>query len=825
MGKKACLALDLEYDCVEVYDVGYDVLDDDDGAGNQRDASSKLKSNSCKMNNPLCKSSSSKEVVCKSPPPPLRTANSSSPNPLKVIKPSSKYIMMSSSTKQDNNNSSQPQKQILHYVPNPQRRPLFTEHIATANDGLLYNVVAYLDIRSVIQLSMVSKLIHESLSVDGLYCNDGSKSYHLGASNNGKEENVGILLPCLWEVRHRLLPVLLDNNHDDSSGQGSSIGCRPRGISRLFAYECLAFSKSCKGNVVQDDSSESSIRHSSHPVSITFQPKTIFSMNTPEQVNTISFRYIQWEQQSIKKSGVRLSYVQSENNNCALMTIWIGNNHCINDDKDKPYTKERYLPPNTEKIIDASIHSDLCVILATPVDCSKKSYILSLVTLPNMPPTSKCNQSSKNVLKWQKLLPSKNWQLFSSSEILPIISFINKGTHVIFGSTERWGIVDCETGSQLWTSFDVRKDDAIMDVPSSLQMKPMFPATSYTNASRVDKYQNKAKTTTSIINAILMHHEFLFTLENNGSLMRVYDVTNTCSNEPLAEGSLPWTSTRRARGRVNFGPYDAHHTTMHHRELVRNEFRMAFCAGRIWITGMYNSDLLCSSPPRLLRRLRSRLPTVSSSSRCSDVLSLRFVRMKTDLQPNAPHPMHTWNDTHLYIVDAKQIYCWRSNNGKSGSFSADQVKTIYNAGVYEYIEKIYVDGTKVIVCTNATFWNTTARCWDGSGNVRVLPVDVSATNAHPVPSDLVLPTRTNRLDSPPLQVYHKKLFNVKQFSGIVANNGIRLDNVFSQYPISTSSNSNYKLVDMSSDGRYVLVSCEKGMSTKTVILDLYRQDE
>lgn len=41
MGKKACLALDLEYDCVEVYDVGYDVLDDD-GAGNQRDASSKL---------------------------------------------------------------------------------------------------------------------------------------------------------------------------------------------------------------------------------------------------------------------------------------------------------------------------------------------------------------------------------------------------------------------------------------------------------------------------------------------------------------------------------------------------------------------------------------------------------------------------------------------------------------------------------------------------------------------------------------------------------------------------------------------------------------
>ena len=141
------------------------------------------------------------------------------------------------------------------------------------------------------------------------------------------------------------------------------------------------------------------------------------------------------------------------------------------------------------------------------------------------------------------------------------------------------------------------------------------------------------------------------------------------------------------------------------------------------------------------------------------------------------------------------------------------------------IENIYVDGTKVIVCTNATFRNTPAQCWDGSGNVRVLPIDVSATNALAAPSALVLPTRTNRLDSPPLQVYHKKVFNVKQFSGIVANNGIRLDNVFSQYPISTSSNSNYKLVDMSSDGRYVLVSCEKGMSTKTVILDLYRQDE
>ena len=150
----------------------------------------------------------------------------------------------------------------------------------------------------------------------------------------------------------------------------------------------------------------------------------------------------------------------------------------------------------------------------------------------------------------------------------------------------------------------------------------------------------------------------------------------------------------------------------------------------------------------------------------------------------------------------------------------------YTMLAFMNIENIYVDGTKVIVCTNATFRNTPAQCWDGSGNVRVLPVDVSATNAHPVPSDLVLPTRTNRLDSPPLQVYHKKLFNVKQFSGIVGNNGIRLDNVFSQYlSIPNQQLTNYKLVDMSSDGRYVLVSCEKGMSTKTVILDLYRQDE
>ena len=92
-------------------------------------------------------------------------------------------------------------------------------------------------------------------------------------------------------------------------------------------------------------------------------------MNTPEQLNTISFRSMLREEHSynnnktvklIKKSGVRLSYVKIESNNNALVTRWVENYSTTYT----RYEQRRYLPPHTEKIIDAATDSDSCAILA-----------------------------------------------------------------------------------------------------------------------------------------------------------------------------------------------------------------------------------------------------------------------------------------------------------------------------------------------------------------------------------------------------------------------------------------------------------------------------
>ena len=126
--------------------------------------------------------------------------------------------------------------------------------------------------------------------------------------------------------------------------------------------------------------------------------------------------------------------------------------------------------------------------------------MLSLVNLPTMPPGTILSKSSKSsnadgqqqkkdthTLKWQKLLP-KNWKLFSTSDINPIISFSNQGTYIIFGSSERWGIVDAETGCELWTLFQVIADE---ELHSSFWMKPLLQSASLL-LSCSDQYQCSA---------------------------------------------------------------------------------------------------------------------------------------------------------------------------------------------------------------------------------------------------------------------------------------------------------------------------------------------
>ena len=95
-----------------------------------------------------------------------------------------------------------------------------------------------------------------------------------------------------------------------------------------------------------------------------------------------------------------------------------------------------------------------------------------MVALPTCPPGTKqhdndqSQQTNKHNLIWQKDLPN-NWQLFSSSDTSPIVSFCKQGRHLIFGSTERWGVLDSDTGTQLWSVFDID-----IDGHSSFNMKP-----------------------------------------------------------------------------------------------------------------------------------------------------------------------------------------------------------------------------------------------------------------------------------------------------------------------------------------------------------------
>lgn len=657
------------------------------------------------------------------------------------------------------------------YVQNPLRQPLFTDNITSSVD-LLVHTVSYLDLIDVLNLSITSKQLREGLAKDGLYCSTHNNIY-------------GILLPALRSVADRLLPLDLGTR-------------RPCNIAQSFACETLAFYAASKKTEMNS-----------------FEPKRLLSINLPDRINTISCCRTQWEQSYINvtgkgisaptktcswRSGVRLSYVTNEPNSCAIMTMWSGKHTDLLLPKSAEVSRqhisqERYLPPNTKHIIEAAMHSEsnMCAILARPLeDQSLSHYVLSLVSLPTAPPgTAKDSKQRKDEYKllWQRHI---SWNLFSSSDTHPICSFSSQGKYLIFGSNERFGVIGVDKGSCI---FD-----------------PM-----------------KRSSSTTQINAYCLAHEFLFILDNGGKRISVYDVSNTTHLEPIAEGELPWSIVLSNKHKKASGLVRLHHTHELHRQQLRNEYQIVFCSGRIWVTGFFNFDLLCTWP-RLLQKLRSQL----STSSCS-LMTIQFTRMKTDLQLSAPKPMYVWNNTHLYVTDSTKLYCWRASNAEGAGLI-----TLISGN--DYIESIHCDGTKVIVATNCTFRNTSTRQWDGSGSITVVPID--AYDLYNTQSQLVsspsLPTprdrRSNRPSllltnpqpySPQLQLYNKRFFKHHTFTGrINAPNGHGSNLRTLRHPISSSTESNYKILDMfSKDGRHLVVRCKKGNSSKVVVFDLYSKHE
>lgn len=237
MGKKSSLSLDLGYDSwTDDYHEGDEYIDigcEDTGTEtasaitrqDERSATVTLlmSMNQCMIDG-TTKSARQSSFV--------KDNSTTSQRSLTVVKPTSKVI----------------------YVHNPLRQPLFTDHITSSND-LLIHVASHLALIDVLNLSMVSKQLQKGLANDVLYCSHGNL-----------QNQEGILIPALKHVADRLLP--LDMNR-----------VRPRGISQLFAYECLAFRNAANENE----------RNS-------FEPKKILSMTSPEQINAISCNQVRWKQ-------------------------------------------------------------------------------------------------------------------------------------------------------------------------------------------------------------------------------------------------------------------------------------------------------------------------------------------------------------------------------------------------------------------------------------------------------------------------------------------------------------------------------------------------
>lgn len=484
----------------------------------------------------------------------------------------------------------------------------------------------------------------------------------------------------------------------------------------------------------------------------------------------------------------------NEPNNCALMTVWGGDHFASflpqsSVVASQHISQERYLPPNTKHVIEAAIYSDsnLCAILAQPLeDGSQSHYVLSLVALPTAPPGTakgKNDGPDKYKLLWQRHV---SWDLFSSSETHPIVEFSSQGKYIIFGSTERFGVVGIEKGS------------CILD--------PM-------------------KVSRSTISAYYLHHEFLFILDNGGTRMRVYDVSNPSSGEVVAEGAVPWSVILPKNHKQATGLVRLYHTHEQRQQQMRNEYDIAFCGGRLWITGFFHRDLICTAP-RLLRRLRSQL-----SSSTGIMVALPFTRVKNDLQLSSPKKFHVWNGTHLYVADFTKLHCWRAPH--TNHRGENTVDTLLSAN--DYIESVSCDGTKLIVANNCTFRNTNTREWDGSGTITVIPIDsyeptnaMSHTDFQPTPpprdgrsNKPILNLTYPRPYSPMLQVYNKSFFRHHTFTGrinVLNRHGSSLQT--HQHPISSSTESNYRDI-CSDDGRYLVVRCKKGNANKIAVFDLY----
>lgn len=348
------------------------------------------------------------------------------------------------------------------------------------------------------------------------------------------------------------------------------------------------------------------------------------------------------KQQFSRRSGHRVSYVTTGVNNCALTTLWCHENPAVptlTPVSTKYFSSERYVPPNTQTILQSSFHNDLglCALLATPV--SSVNYILSMIALPTQP-QSKLDYTQQHVLLWQKQLASSTWQLFTSSTTNAIVSFSHSGSHLIFGSNERWGIVDTNTGQNVW----------------SLSSRSM------------PKKPKKARTPIkAAIDAHLFRKEFLFVLQQGGTVLRVYDMSNPSSIGPLAEGNILWTVTPAER--------------QHNQE---RRFQLVFCGGRLWVTGNYKKDLIQSESTRLLVKLRSRISGDNSPMTLSFISACRYLSLTT------LRSLHTWKSL-LYIVDGRRLHCWKAST-RGGSIST------FNFGNQDIV-KMHPTQTKLLIWT------------------------------------------------------------------------------------------------------------------------------
>ena len=406
------------------------------------------------------------------------------------------------------------------------------------------------------------------------------------------------LLPCLLPVKGKLLTL-------------SSELPRPAGLCRRFAYECLS-------QIVYKSSSGKNV----------VAPRQLYCAHASEYTCAMSFRNIRWQhilkgpqRRLCWKGGLRLTHVCNEPNKCALTTVWLST---MSEDK---VSTIKYLPPGTETIVDSAIHEDrsLCAILATV----NKQYVLSMIALP-LAPGEAVGNSRGHELNWQKNL-SSNWQLFSSSETRSIVSFNLKGNLLVFGSTERWGAIDSKTGKHLWTG--------------SIQ----YPSRSIKNTRSMSE--------TSVIIAYLIHKEFLFLLQDRGTRLRIFDVSDTSNSQPIAESSnLNWSASfRRSCTRQRWSS--------------EGKFSLAFCGGRLFVAGY--RDLIVSKQSRLLRRFRSRLQDLRSA-RCSDgPLALQFDRLSDSLSGVS---MHTLNDRELFLLGDSSLLLWTERQGLVSMETAAHVR-------------------------------------------------------------------------------------------------------------------------------------------------------